>query len=128
MPAATLLIDEPHPGVRVLTLNRPKKRNAIDRRLFSDLIDALKELSDAPVRAAILTGRGSAFCSGVDLGDVGDRELLETALALAQRIAQVPPGQVQRIMKIYDDGEGLSRAKRLELARRSLLETLTGGS
>jgi enoyl-CoA hydratase len=234
MPAATLLIDEPHPGIRVLTLNRPEKRNAIDRQLFSDLIDAFNALDrDDAVRVAILTGSGPAFCGGVDLADVSDHqlmaerrrtgvsppgvlltvrvpviaavngpcvtgglelalacdvviastaasfadghlqlglipswggaallpaavgtrrakemilsgraitaeeayryglaaevagpdELLETAIALAQRIAPLPPGQVRRVLEIYDGGEGLPRNERLELERRVLLET-----
>ncbi len=89
MRAAKLLVDEPHPGVRVLTLNRPQKRNAIDRELFSELIRALEELDrEDSVRVAILTGTGQAFCSGVDLADVDDRELL----AERRRSGINPPG------------------------------------
>jgi enoyl-CoA hydratase len=89
MSPTTLLIDEPHPGIRVLTLNRPDKRNAIDRELFSELIVAFKELDrDGAVRVAILTGSGSAFCGGVDLADVSDSELLQER----RRTGVSPPG------------------------------------
>jgi enoyl-CoA hydratase len=77
MSSPTLLIEEPATGVRLLTLNRPKKRNAINRKLFAALIEALQALDeDKQVRVAILTGNGPAFCAGVDLTDVNDPELL----------------------------------------------------
>jgi enoyl-CoA hydratase len=237
MTAAKLLVDEPHPGVRVLTLNRPQKRNAIDRELFSELIRALEDLDrEDSVRVAILTGAGQAFCSGVDLADVDDRELLAerrrsgvsppgsllaldtpviaaingpcvagglevalacdvviasqtasfadthlqigllpswggaallpaaigvrqakdmilsgrfvgadearqfglaarvvppdallaTAIGLARKIAELPPEQVKRCLRIYDRGEGLPRPDRLALERQILLESVPG--
>jgi enoyl-CoA hydratase len=237
MRAAKLLVDEPHPGVRVLTLNRPQKRNAIDRELFSELITALEELDrEDSVRVGILTGSGQAFCSGVDLADVDDRELLAerrrtgisppstlltldtpviaaingpcvagglevalacdvviasqtasfadthlqigllpswggavllpaaigvrraknmilsgrfvsadeahqfglvaqvvapdellaTAIGLARQIAELPPQQVKRCLRIYDSGEGLPRQDRLALERQILLESVPG--
>jgi enoyl-CoA hydratase len=64
-------------GVRLLTLNRPAKRNAIDRELFRLLIaefDALAE--DRAVRALVVTGSDPAFCGGVDLGDAADPGLV----------------------------------------------------
>ena len=55
-------------AVRVLTLNRPEKRNALNLSLSEALFDALREADrDASVRAIVLTGAGPAFCSGADL-------------------------------------------------------------
>ncbi|MFD4459133.1 enoyl-CoA hydratase/isomerase family protein [Nocardia sp. NPDC058480] len=55
-------------GVRTLTLNRPHRRNAIDAELFTTLADALRVVAtDRSVRALVLTGAGSAFCSGADI-------------------------------------------------------------
>ena len=70
-PFTELLVrDEGH--VRVLTLNRPERRNALSRQLSSTLIQALIEADeDEAVRVVIVTGSGErAFCSGADLKDI----------------------------------------------------------
>jgi len=57
-------------GVRVITLNRPERLNAISPALLDDLNRALKDADRAEsVRAIVLTGAGRAFCSGDDLKD-----------------------------------------------------------
>jgi 2-(1,2-epoxy-1,2-dihydrophenyl)acetyl-CoA isomerase len=64
----TLLVEGDGP-VRVLTLNRPAKLNALDHALVRRLAEALEEIAnDATARAVVLTGAGRAFCSGADLG------------------------------------------------------------
>ena len=66
---ATILVDEPAPTVRRITLNRPDKRNAISGQLRGELLDALHEHDDDPaVRVTILRGAGPCFSSGYDLG------------------------------------------------------------
>jgi methylglutaconyl-CoA hydratase len=54
-------------GVATLTLNRPEKRNAISYELINDVLRALEEVVQSPARVLILTGAGTAFCSGMDL-------------------------------------------------------------
>jgi len=54
-------------GVASLTLNRPEKRNAISYELIEELLAALAEVAASPALVLILTGRGKAFCSGMDL-------------------------------------------------------------
>jgi enoyl-CoA hydratase len=55
-------------AVRVLTLNRPESRNALNRGLIRALYTALKEAdADPSVLAVVLTGADPAFCAGVDL-------------------------------------------------------------
>jgi len=55
-------------GVRTLTLNRPRRKNAINAPLWVALGDALTAAGDDPgVRALVLTGAGDAFCSGADI-------------------------------------------------------------
>ncbi|MEU8896013.1 enoyl-CoA hydratase-related protein [Nocardia sp. NPDC048505] len=62
-----LLVDD-RDGVRTLTLNRPRRRNAVTWELWARLRDALIAAGDDPgVRALILTGAGGAFCSGADV-------------------------------------------------------------
>jgi enoyl-CoA hydratase len=54
--------------VRVLTLNRPQARNALNRGLIRALYAALKAAdADESVRAVVITGADPAFCAGVDL-------------------------------------------------------------
>jgi enoyl-CoA hydratase len=54
--------------VRILTLNRPGRRNAMDAELQQALLQALIELRNpGEVRAAVLTGAGPAFSAGGDM-------------------------------------------------------------
>jgi enoyl-CoA hydratase len=63
-----LLIDEPLPHVRRLTLNRPEKRNALDNALRGALFDALRAAdTDASVRVTVVRGAGPCFSAGYDL-------------------------------------------------------------
>jgi 2-(1,2-epoxy-1,2-dihydrophenyl)acetyl-CoA isomerase len=55
-------------AVAWVTLNRPELRNAVDVRMRNALLAAIEEVRDDPgIRAAVVTGAGSAFCSGADL-------------------------------------------------------------
>jgi enoyl-CoA hydratase len=55
-------------AVRVLTMNRPEARNALNTSLIEALHVALCEAdADPSARAVVLTGAGPAFCAGVDL-------------------------------------------------------------
>jgi enoyl-CoA hydratase/carnithine racemase len=64
-----LLIDNDG-AVRILTMNRPEKRNALNMALSEALLEALHEADRTPgVRAIVLTGAGPAFCAGADLSE-----------------------------------------------------------
>jgi enoyl-CoA hydratase len=64
-----LLVDEPAPHVRRITLNRPEKRNAISTPLRRELLDVLHAHDHDPdVRVSIVRGAGPCFSSGYDLG------------------------------------------------------------
>ena len=55
-------------GVAWVTLNRPHVRNAVDHPMRDALLAAIAEIRDDPdIRAAVVTGAGTAFCSGADL-------------------------------------------------------------
>ena len=63
-----LVVVADHDAVRVLTLNRPESRNALNRNLIRALYDALVTAdADDAVRAVVLTGTDPAFCAGIDL-------------------------------------------------------------
>ena len=64
---------ERHPNYVTLILNRPEKRNALNGVMFEALDHALGEIEKSPeVRAVILRGEGRAFCSGIDLREIGN--------------------------------------------------------
>ncbi len=67
-----VLVDRPIPHVRVLTLNRPERLNAMSIDLVIELYEALEEsAADNDCYVVVLTGSGRAFCSGLDLKDYG---------------------------------------------------------
>ena len=67
-----LLLDDPIPHVRRLTLNRPAKRNALSNALRGQIFEALEAADrDPDVRVIILRGAGTCFSSGYDLGGTG---------------------------------------------------------
>lgn len=61
-----------------LVLNRPERMNALTMEMRAELRDHLIRIrDDDAIRAAILTGAGAHFCSGADVGGMGDdRSLL----------------------------------------------------
>jgi enoyl-CoA hydratase len=64
-----VLVDDPAPGVRRITLNRPEKRNALNNPLRGALIAALRDADgDGSVRVSIVRGAGTCFSAGYDLG------------------------------------------------------------
>jgi enoyl-CoA hydratase len=70
--SSPLLIDQPAPHVRRLTLNRPEQLNTMTAELCEALHVALRSIaSDRSCRAAILTGAGRGFCAGLDLHGYG---------------------------------------------------------
>ncbi|CAJ63412.1 MULTISPECIES: enoyl-CoA hydratase [Frankia] len=85
-PGTGELLVERVDGVAVLTLHRPKARNALTARLIRTLRAALAAAdADDAVDVVVLTGADPAFCAGLDLGEVaGSGENL--------RLAQTRPG------------------------------------
>ena len=83
-------------GVRTLTLNRPRRKNAINRELWVALAEALSAAGkDRGVRALVITGAGGAFCSGADISTPDDSHPVDklqrlTDVALALHELRVP--------------------------------------
>lgn len=64
-----VLLDEPLPGVRRITLNRPEKRNALNHPLRGAILEALYDADKDPdVRVMVIRGAGPSFCAGYELG------------------------------------------------------------
>ncbi|HZC72984.1 MAG TPA: enoyl-CoA hydratase/isomerase family protein [Jatrophihabitans sp.] len=86
--AVVLTIDA---DVAVISLNRPHRLNAVNDQLVEGLLDALSEIEAGECGAALLTGRGRAFCAGHDLkeprgGDDGLLRRLERLQEVTRRI------------------------------------------
>jgi enoyl-CoA hydratase/carnithine racemase len=76
-----LLIDEPAPGVRRLTISNPLKRNALDHPILDAITGTLAQLAqaDSGVRCVMLTGAHDMFSAGYDIGEIPDEEFEERA-------------------------------------------------
>ena len=67
-----VLLIQTEDRVRILTLNRPRVRNALSQELLGLLFPALAAAdADDDVDVVILTGADPAFCAGVDLKELG---------------------------------------------------------
>jgi enoyl-CoA hydratase/carnithine racemase len=64
-----LRLDRPSEGVAVLTLDNPDQRNAMSDEMTGSWVAAVDELAgDRSLRVVVVTGRGTAFCSGGNTG------------------------------------------------------------
>jgi enoyl-CoA hydratase/carnithine racemase len=58
----------------LLTINRPDKRNAMNRQARTEMMRALAALENGP-RVVVITGAGTSYCAGIDLKEmVVDRQ------------------------------------------------------
>jgi 2-(1,2-epoxy-1,2-dihydrophenyl)acetyl-CoA isomerase len=63
-----LLIHTTDAGVRIITLNRPEKLNAVNRELAREFPLAVREAGEEDsVRCVLITGAGRGFCAGLEL-------------------------------------------------------------
>lgn len=64
---------EDHEHVRIIQLNRPEKKNALNEALAWGIVTAIEEAAaDDDVWVIGVTGSGDAFCAGLDLSDRGE--------------------------------------------------------
>lgn len=84
-------VNKDHKGITIITLNRPEKRNALNIALMSEITNAFESVSREPdQRVVVLRGEGEAFCSGLDLKEAQDPELIEhSAHAFAKMLSTV---------------------------------------
>jgi len=74
-----LALDHPADGVARLTISNPAKRNALDREILEALAAALRSVD---ARCLVLTGAGTVFSAGYDIGDLSPEHLAEEAADL----------------------------------------------
>jgi 2-(1,2-epoxy-1,2-dihydrophenyl)acetyl-CoA isomerase len=83
----TLLVDRTA-GIVTVTMNRPKKKNAINDTMWQELLETFADIAERPEdRVMVLTGAGGAFCSGADLS--ADDEGRPHPLSWMRHIADV---------------------------------------
>jgi enoyl-CoA hydratase len=100
-PYTVVLVDDPAPGVRRVTMNRPEKRNALFHPLRGEILAALREADqDDSVRVSIIRGAGKCFSAGYDLG--GGNEGLGLPFFTAGGDGQWPRHVTEGWMSIWD--------------------------
>ncbi len=74
-------LPDEHPGVAVVTIDRPEQANALDLPSLQALADAWRRIAaDEDIRCAVLTGAGSrVFCAGMDM---------KSTIPVSQRLAR----------------------------------------
>lgn len=96
-----VLLSEDSGGVRTLTLNRPRRKNAINPELWIALRDALNEAGrDRNVRALVIAGAGGSFCSGADISvpdDVHPKYKLQRLTDVALALHELPIPTVAKV-------------------------------
>lgn len=86
-----------------ITMDRPKRRNALSLAHLRELITAFREVGDSDARGIVLAGRGPVFSAGHDFSDmvgadlVAMRELLWTCTELMTLMQRVPQPVVARV-------------------------------
>src|ERR1700712_4620569 len=96
-----VLVDNPLPHVKRITLNRPEKRNALFHPLRGAIIDALQKGDmDPDIKVMIVRGAGPSFSAGYDLG--GGNEGLEYPSYTAPGEGQWPRHVTDTWMSIWD--------------------------
>ncbi len=98
---SVLLIERDGP-IAVVTLNRPKARNALSEALLIALSEAWTRLAaDASVRAVVLAADGPAFCAGHDLKELtAHRADADGGRAYFHQIMTICSGMMQQIVNL----------------------------
>jgi len=74
-----LALDEPAEGVTRLTITNPERRGALDHELLDALADAARSLD---ARCLVITGSGTMFSAGYDIGDLEGQDFERSASQL----------------------------------------------
>ena len=87
MNSPLLQVEHNRPGVAVLSMTRPDKRNALSIALLQALGDAITHMEDDPAcRVIILRGEGPVFCAGLDLIEARDPHSSEESAHGVRRV------------------------------------------
>ena len=85
-------------GIKRITINRPERRNSVDRETVQLLLAAIKQSSEDGTRVVILTGAGESFCAGADLAATSTTDIanFDVTKSLRENVnPQLPTGEVE---------------------------------
>jgi len=102
---------EPRESVLIATIDRPERKNAVDRETLAELASALKQAEAQSIRVIVLTGAENTFCSGADLSGVREVEFTD---ALHNLLIQLATSQCVTIAAI--DGHALGAGAQLAIS------------
>jgi enoyl-CoA hydratase/carnithine racemase len=123
--AVRLTVDD---GVATVTLNRPDVRNALTKPMARELVERFDTIAERDARCVVLTGAGSVFCAGGDIGAMVDGVASDVAIdrrmgfvaAIQDAIATVHTCRLPVVAKIdgpvLGAGAGLALACDIQLA------------
>lgn len=104
-------------GVRVITLNRPERKNALDFPARAAVVAVIEDAhANSDVRAVIITGVGGSFCSGADVGSMGQQSEMATAVARIETMQAIIRGIVSGPTPIVAAVEGIAFGAGLGIA------------
>ncbi|XP_061575818.1 delta(3,5)-Delta(2,4)-dienoyl-CoA isomerase, mitochondrial isoform X2 [Cololabis saira] len=70
-PYTSLAISRPAESITHVELNRPEKRNAMNKAFWSEMVDCFTEIAEDPeCRVVVVSGAGKIFTAGIDLMDM----------------------------------------------------------
>jgi enoyl-CoA hydratase/carnithine racemase len=98
------ILDEGDETVALVTMNRPKKRNALSLDHMQELITCLKAIGEAGERpVVVLRGNGPGFCAGHDLSEMVGRDpafyrhLFDVCCELMETIRSIPQPVIAQV-------------------------------
>lgn len=103
-------------AIALVSLNRPEKRNAMNMEVFRELCRVIESTEKRPgARVMILKGMGPVFCSGLDLNEAADPQLVQqSAKLLAATLRRVWESTLVTIAAVHGaaiaGGAGLAAA------------------
>ena len=77
-------------AVALVTIDRPRRRNALDAEAVESLRDAVRQAGSGDARVVVLAGSGGHFCAGADVSAVPDERFLQGLRALLDTIVATP--------------------------------------
>lgn len=106
----TVVAEQGGDHVRVLTIDRPDVRNAVDRETLTALESAVAE-ADSDVRVLVLRGAGGHFCAGADLNGVEDATFATNLRGVLMALRDAPFPTIAAV-----DGAALGAGTQLAVA------------
>jgi Enoyl-CoA hydratase/carnithine racemase len=97
-----VLLEKQTPQITIVTLNRPKRRNALTIELLTELTAAIKVVSDDVLaRILIFRGAGAAFCTGLDLKAATPQNAQATAEMVAETLLTLSQTRLVTIAAVH---------------------------